>query len=106
MELNNMKKAIMNKNGLTVVDMSAEEISAREVDITKFAERKTANAIIETKKSVDAKAGNDKLIALGLTQDQVTAMTGYVLPSVQYQKEIDAGNTPEEATAITGYTPE
>ena len=28
-----------------------------------------------------AKAGNDKLLALGLTQDEVTAMTGYRVPS-------------------------
>ena len=101
-----MKKAIMNENGLTVVDMSAEEISAREVDITKFAAEITDKANVETKKSVDTKAGNDKLIALGLTQDQVTAMTGYVPPSVKYQQLIDAGHTAEEATTISGYTPE
>ena len=47
----------------------------------KQAELETVKADEKTKKEVDAKAGNDKLIELGLKQDQVTAMTGYVPPT-------------------------
>lgn len=32
---------------------------------------------INTKKINDAKKGNDKLLSLGLTQDEATALTGY-----------------------------
>ena len=34
----------------------------------------------ETLKETDAKNGNKKLLDLGLTQDEVTAMTGYKPP--------------------------
>ena len=33
-----------------------------------------------TQKATDAKKGNDKLLGLGLTQAEVTAMTGYKPP--------------------------
>jgi len=57
-----------------LVDLTAEEISQRETD--------RANAQAEA----DAKAGNDKLIALGLSQDEVTAMTGYTIPVVSEEE--------------------
>ena len=37
-------------------------------------------------KETDAKTGNDKLIALGLSQDEVTAMTGYTIPVVSEEE--------------------
>jgi len=37
-------------------------------------------ATLDNKPNV-AKSGNDKLLALGLSQDEVTAMTGYRVPS-------------------------
>jgi len=77
-----MKKMIVDKenpNGITV-DLTAEEIA--EVNTIKasiLAEAKVeANKV--AKRKVDAKEGNDKLVALGLSQDQVTAMTGYTPP--------------------------
>ena len=62
------------------IEMTAAEVSQREADIAEDATRDTAEANAKTKSATDAKAGNDKLIALGLTQDQVTAMTGYSIP--------------------------
>jgi len=62
------------------IQMTAAEVSQREADIAEDATRDTAEANAKTKSATDAKAGNDKLIALGLTQDQVTAMTGYSIP--------------------------
>tara|TARA_Y100000592_G_scaffold560_1_gene905 strand:- start:80 stop:304 length:225 start_codon:yes stop_codon:yes gene_type:complete len=72
-----MKKIVNNE----VVEMTAEEVSTREAEIAKEIEISNEEKAIEDKRKVDAKAGNDKLIELGLTQDQVTAMTGYVPPS-------------------------
>ena len=63
-----------------LVDLTAEEISEQETNATKDATRVANEATAKTKKDADAKAGNDKLIALGLSQDEVTAMTGYTIP--------------------------
>ena len=86
--------------------LTAEEEIFRDAQITRAATIKQAEADAKAQKAIDAKEGNNKLIGLGLTQDQVTAMTGYVPPSIKYQNLIDSGKTPEEATEITGYTPE
>ena len=72
-----MKKIVNNE----IVEMTAEEVSARETEVAKNIEIANQEDAIENKRKADAKAGNDKLIELGLTQDQVTAMTGYVPPT-------------------------
>jgi hypothetical protein len=68
-----------NPNGI-LVDMTAEEISQRETDI---ANEETRKQELETAKQADAtnKAnGNQKLLDLGLTQAEATALTGYTPP--------------------------
>ena len=65
---------------LNTVDLTSEEETKKTTEIAKFATEATALENAKTKSATDAKAGNDKLIALGLTQDQVTAMTGYSIP--------------------------
>ena len=62
-------------------DLTSEEQAKLDTDIAKAKEEKTLEDERAVKKDADAKAGNNKLIELGLTQDQVTAMTGYVPPS-------------------------
>lgn len=62
-------------------DLTSEEQAKLDTDIAKAKEEKTLEDERVAKKDADAKAGNNKLIELGLTQDQVTAMTGYVPPS-------------------------
>ena len=62
-------------------DLTSEEQVQLDADIAKAKEEKTLADKRVAKKDADAKAGNNKLIELGLTQDQVTAMTGYVPPS-------------------------
>ena len=57
----------------TNVDMSAVETKATELE--------TAKETAKTQKEADALAGNNKLLELGLTQAQVTAMTGYTPPA-------------------------
>ena len=75
-----MKKLIVNQNGIQEVDLTAEEIAQRETDIANAEAEKQA---IETAKQADAtnKAnGNQKLLDLGLTQAEATALTGYTPP--------------------------
>ena len=66
-------------NGKTI-EMTAEEVSALEKD------RENVNAEIKVlkdaavKKVADQKTGNKKLLDLGLTQDEATALPGYAPP--------------------------
>ena len=59
---------------------TAEEEAQADKDEAKSITEK--NDIISklTQKATDAKGANDKLIGLGLTQDEVTAITGYKPP--------------------------
>ena len=74
-----MKKLLItpeNPNGV-LVDMTAEEIAERQ---TEEANWETKKQELETAKQADAtnKAnGNQKLLDLGLTQAEATALTGY-----------------------------
>tara|TARA_B100001094_G_C17935351_1_gene672819 strand:+ start:625 stop:852 length:228 start_codon:yes stop_codon:yes gene_type:complete len=61
-------------------DLTAEEQAFAEQEKNRHLAEDQARADAEVQKDADAKAGNDKLIELGLTQDQVTAMTGYTPP--------------------------
>jgi len=78
-----MKELIVNPenpNG-KLVDMTAEEIAQRQIDEANSEIKKQE---IETAKQADAtnKAnGNQKLLDLGLTQAEATALTGYTPPS-------------------------
>ena len=60
-----------------IIEMTTEEASALEKD------RANVNAEIKVlkdaavKKVADQKSGNKKLLDLGLTQDEATALTGY-----------------------------
>ena len=72
-----MKKMINNE----VIEMTAEEISQRETQIANdIAEQTTkdneANAKATAKATAQA-SGNTKLLALGLSQEEATALTGY-----------------------------
>ena len=75
-----MKKHTINcETGEAIIeDFTAEEVTQVEADKVIAETEKTAKA----KAEANAKAGNDKLIALGLSQDEVTAMTGYTIPVV------------------------
>jgi hypothetical protein len=78
-----MKKYIVspqNPNGV-LVDMTAEEISKLEIAKTSDLQKEQAEEQAKAQKEVDALAGNNKLLELGLTQAQVTAMTGYTPPA-------------------------
>ena len=77
-----MTKIIHNiKTGvIQEVELTAEEETQRQADIAKAEEEKTAfyNAI-QTDATNKAN-GNQKLLDLGLTQAEATALTGYTPP--------------------------
>jgi hypothetical protein len=67
-------------NGISV-EYTATEIAQQQIDAQKEAIRIQAEEQAKAQKEADALAGNNKLLELGLTQAQVTAMTGYTPPT-------------------------
>jgi len=76
-----MKKIIITPNGTQEVDLTAEEISQAQANNANAQATLQAEQQAKTQKEADALAGNNKLLELGLTQAQVTAMTGYTPPA-------------------------
>mgnify|MGYP003656804631 FL=1 len=72
-----MKKLVDNQ----IIEMTAEEVSAREAEeATAIEEKNTRQAEAQTEATAKATAkasGNTKLLDLGLTQAEATALTGY-----------------------------
>jgi len=68
-----------NPNGI-VVDYSAEEETQLQADISASANEQSMVDKIEAKQT-DQASGNQKLLDLGLTQAEATALTGYTPPS-------------------------
>ena len=76
-----MKKLNITPSGSEVVDMTAEEITINETNV---AENLVKAQELQTAKQAEAtnKAnGNQKLLNLGLSQAEATALTGYTPPS-------------------------
>ena len=76
-------KIIFNKenpNGL-VVNLTAEEIAEAKTNADLAEAKQAEEQQAKAQKEADALAGNNKLLELGLTQAQVTAMTGYTPPT-------------------------
>ena len=66
----------INENGVVrekTTDEETEYNNLKTLALKKIEDEKTANE----KKESDAKKGNDKLLGLGLTQNEATALTGY-----------------------------
>jgi len=76
-----MKKIIITPNGTQEVDLTAEEIAQAQVNNENAQATLQAEEQAKAQKEADALAGNNKLLELGLTQAQVTAMTGYTPPA-------------------------
>jgi hypothetical protein len=68
-----------NPNGV-LVDLTAEELANNETAKKEAEQKNLAEQQAKAQKEADAFAGNNKLLELGLTQAQVTAMTGYTPP--------------------------
>ena len=75
-----MKHIIVNTDGVTEVDMTPEEIAEIDARNTVANQKRDAHFAETAQKEVDAKSGNQKLLDLGLTQAEATALTGYTPP--------------------------
>tara|TARA_Y100000114_G_C11692710_1_gene294406 strand:+ start:147 stop:377 length:231 start_codon:yes stop_codon:yes gene_type:complete len=72
-----MKNTIFTPSGVTSVDFTDAEIKDAETRKTEGEAYLKAKSDYKAKVKADKEAGNTKLLSLGLTQDQVTALTGY-----------------------------
>jgi hypothetical protein len=74
-----VKRINEDDNGvLTILDINNEEVSINESDVeTKRASLQTAEDNKVTAKATAKTSGNTKLLGLGLTQEEATALTGY-----------------------------
>ena len=65
-------------------DMTAEEVNAfntqKEIDIANETAKKQAEETAKQAKETNKANGNQKLLDLGLTQAEATALTGYTPP--------------------------
>ena len=66
-------------NAVNVEDNKSFNFTWSDV-VAKATELEQAEQQAKAQKEADALAGNNKLLELGLTQAQVTAMTGYIPP--------------------------
>ena len=72
-----MKHTIISPSGITEVEYTDAEVTLHN-EVKAAADAKAAEMYAyKTKAKADREAGNTKLLSLGLTQDQVTALTGY-----------------------------
>ena len=72
-----MKHSILTPKGVIEREFTAEEVKEREAEKVAAEKRDAELYAKRTKAKADRKAGNEKLLSLGLTQDQVTSLTGY-----------------------------
>jgi|TARA_B110000495_G_C22794742_1_gene464397 hypothetical protein len=63
------------------IEMTAEEVSEREADITQLQVKDIARKEAKVEQDAAQASGNTKLLDLGLTQAEATALTGYVPPA-------------------------
>jgi len=59
----------------TIVPLSEEELAQREVDRLAFEEAEAARIAAEEEKAALKESANAKLIALGLTEEEIAAIT-------------------------------
>ena len=67
----------LDKDGNKVFYTEDEVKAARVLLDQEAADKVAADKVVADKKAADQKSGNDKFLALGLTQDEATALTGY-----------------------------
>jgi hypothetical protein len=65
-----------NPNGV-LIDMTAEEIAQKEIDMATSITEQQARDAKEQANATNKANGNQKLLDLGLTQAEATALTGY-----------------------------
>ena len=68
-------------NTVSNVELTAEEIAQKEIDIANAEAEQQAKEAKETADATNKANGNQKLLDLGLSQAEATALTGYTPPS-------------------------
>jgi hypothetical protein len=58
------------------IALTEDEIAQNEADAIKAEAERVEREAIEAQKATDAQAGRDALVALGLTEAQITALVG------------------------------
>ena len=59
-----------------LVDLTEEEIASNQKHFTKNINKRNADAAAKEQKAIKKASGNQKLLDLGLTQDEIDALTG------------------------------
>ena len=77
-----MKKNINGED----IEMTAEEVSKREADIVQLQVKELARKEANDEQDAVRASGNTKLLNLGLTQAEATALTGYSIPVVEEEE--------------------
>ena len=77
-----MKKVIigLGKDNTKIIDMTSEEIAKVESDKQNAEAERQAKEAKEIADATNKANGNQKLLDLGLTQAEATALTGYTPP--------------------------
>jgi len=75
-----MKKIIATPNGIEEVELTAEEIAQKEQDEIQAQAEQQAYETAKQAEATNKANGNQKLLDLGLTQAEATALTGYTPP--------------------------
>jgi len=67
-------------NTVSNVELTAEEIAQKEIDIANAEAEQQAKETAKQAEATNKANGNQKLLDLGLTQAEATALTGYTPP--------------------------
>ena len=71
-----MKKILVTKDGTFEIDLTSEEISARQAEEAQAVIDKQAREDAEADKETKKASGKQKLLDLGLTEEEVKALIG------------------------------
>lgn len=73
---NNMKNKIITPQGIQELDLTSEEINQREQDAIDAEQQRVAIEQAEADKQTKKASGKQKLLDLGLTEEEVKALIG------------------------------
>ena len=71
-----MKKILVTKDGTFEIDLTSEEISARQAEEAQAVIDKQTREDAETDKTTKKASGKQKLLDLGLSEEEVKALIG------------------------------
>ena len=81
-----INKVTITPTGNTVVELKGAELEEYNTNIAAVETFRQAIETAETAKATAQASGNTKLLDLGLTQEEATALTGYSIPVVEEEE--------------------